>query len=138
MVQDYIISQIDSYRKIQNICLNNLDSYEREAFTSLNRNGFIINVVPSDNGKFVTCYLPKRTQRVVFRKKRYSLFQITWLRQNGQVLVKNYDVLPRVTEFSDFEQHKYTEYVGCTNGYGWVITKSELVWFNKWYKETLF
>lgn len=138
MIQDYVINQINSYRKIQNICLENLESYEREAFESLHRNGFIVNVIPSDNGKFVTCYLPKREQRVVLKKKKYSLFQITWLKPNGQVLIKNYDVLPRVVNFSDFEKHNYTEYLGCSNGFGWIITNIELVWFTKWYKETLF
>lgn len=70
-----------------------------------------------------------RLPRFILSQKEYKFYQyqITYLRPNGQLITQMRSNLPRVTDFRDFESHSISEYIGCSNGFGWLIKNIKVV-----------
>jgi len=63
------------------------------------------------------------------RKKPYvfHVYEVTYLRPNGYLKRELRSDLPRVCEFSEFEKHKVTDYIGCSTGLSWKIKTIRIV-----------
>ena len=61
------------------------------------------------------------------RVNNFTQYCVTYLRPNGCYVTQMRDNLPRVVEFKSYEDHHYSEYIGCNNGLGWKIISIRLV-----------
>lgn len=86
---------------------------------------FMFKFNKCDNQLCLSFDLPKFFQK----KNNYTFrqYEIIYIRPNGCIITQLRENLPRVVEFREFEDHKYTDYIGCYNGLGWKIKNIRIV-----------
>ena len=64
-----------------------------------------------------------------FNKSSYKFrcYEVTYLRPNGCYKTEFRFNLPRVSEFRDFENHFFKDYIGKTTGLNWEIKTIRIV-----------
>lgn len=133
--------QTVNYKNIHNKCINLLTPKERNLFNSFfdaNEKIFISNISQVDNGKYITLFVPQFEIKECLTKSITHKYEIIYLKQNKELLCKEYDFLPRVIEFCDYENHRVDEYVGCHNGFGWEIISARVMEKVSWSREILY
>ena len=133
--------QTANYKNIHNKCMNLLTPKERKLFNSFfeeNQKIFISNLSQVDNGKYITLFIPQFEIKECLTKHTNHKYEIVYLKQNNELFCKEYDFLPRVVEFGNFETHRIDEYIGCHNGYGWEIISARVVNKTYWSREVLY
>lgn len=133
--------QLSNYNNIHKKCINLLTPKEKELFNSFfeeNKKIFISNISQVDNGKFITLFIPQFEIKECLNKHISHKYEIIYLKQNKDLFSKEYDFLPRVVEFCDYEKHRLDEYIGCHNGYGWEIISARIVDKVYWSREVLY
>lgn len=59
-------------------------------------------------------------------RKSYS-YKVLYEKRDGSFITQYRSKLPRITEFPDYYQLRLNQYIGCSNGFGWVIKDIELI-----------
>lgn len=54
-------------------------------------------------------------------------YEVTYKKSNGSFITQFRRNLPRITEYPDYVRLRYDEYVGLSNGFGWVITDVKIL-----------
>ena len=63
------------------------------------------------------------------RKKSFSHlgYKVTYRKSDGSYCTQFRYVLPRIVDFPDYYSLSLNDYIGCSNGFGWIITNIELL-----------
>ena len=75
---------------------------------------------------YLTLKIPFRFKRK-FIRHRFKGYKVVYKKSNGQFITQFRSNLPRITEFPDYVRLRVDEYVGLSNGFGWVITDVEIL-----------